>query len=119
MRYCQTLDQEFHFEPHKRIGDVCLFLAGMFPQYIDSQHRYPLSRQLRPRTRSRIVRSREDYEAHGRAFYKLAAEHERARLEGLEDVLTTLSDNFVLAEKPLAFLANRYLGFARHRLFDV
>ena len=69
--------------------------------------------------RSRIVKSREDYEAHGRAFYRLAAEHERARIEGLQEVLATLSENFILASKPLAFLANRYLGFSRHRLFGV
>jgi hypothetical protein len=119
MRYCQAVDEEFRFEPYKRIADVCLFLAGMFPDYIESRHRYPLSRQLRPRTKGQICRSLEDYEAYGRAFYGLAAEHHRARVEGLDDILATLSDNFVLAEKPLIFLANRYLRFTRHRLFEV
>jgi len=119
MRHCQMLDRAFHFEPYKRIADVCLFLSGMFPEYIDSQYRYPASRELRPRARSRIVKSREDYENHGQAFYRLAAEHERARLEGLDTVLTSLSENFILAEKPIAFLANRYLGFKRQRLFGV
>ena len=37
----------------------------------------------------------------------------------LEDVLATLSENFLLAEKPLAFVANRYLRFTRHGLFDM
>jgi hypothetical protein len=69
--------------------------------------------------KGRIVQSVEDYEAHGRAFYKLAAAHERAGMEGLAEVLETLSQSFILAEKPLAFLANRYLGFARQRLFAV
>jgi hypothetical protein len=119
IRYCQTLDKEFRFETYKRIGDVCLFFTGMFPDYIDAQHLYPYSRKARPRARSRIVRSHEDYESHGRAFFRLAAEHERAKLEGLDEVLATISENFYLAEKPLAFLANRYLGFARQRLFDV
>jgi hypothetical protein len=119
MRYTHTLDKAFHFEPYKRIADVCLFLSGMFPEYIDSQHRYPVSRKPRPQSRSRTIKSREDYEKHGRAFYRLAAEHERAKLEGLDEVLATLSESFVLAEKPLAFLANRYLGFARHRFFNV
>jgi hypothetical protein len=119
MRYCQALDEEFRFEPYKRIADVCLFLAGMFPDYVEAQHRYPLSRQLRPRMKGRLCRSLEDYEAHGRAFYRLAAEHERARLEGLEDVLAALSENFILAEKPLMFLADRYLRFTRHRLFEL
>lgn len=119
MRQCQLLDRAFHFEPYKRIGDVCLFLSGMFPEYIDAQHRYPASRELRPKARSRVVKSREDYENHGQAFYRLAAEHERARLEGLDTVLTSLSENFILAEKPIAFLANRYLGFKRQRLFGI
>jgi hypothetical protein len=119
MRYCQALDEEFRFEPYKRIADVCLFLAGMFPDYVEAQHRYPLSRQPRPRMKGRLCRSLEDYEAYGQAFYRLAAEHERARLEGLEDVLTTLSENFILAEKPLMFLTDRYLRFTRHRLFEL
>jgi hypothetical protein len=38
-------------------------------------------------------------------------------LESLDEVLATLSKDFILAEKPLAFLADRYLGFARQRLF--
>ena len=62
MRYCQTIDEAFHFEPYKRIADVCLFLAGMFPDYIDVQYRYPLSRQIRPRMTGRIFRRGEDYE---------------------------------------------------------
>jgi hypothetical protein len=119
MRYCQTLDEEFHFGPFKRIADVCLFLSSLFPEHLESQHRYPLSGKLRPGIRGRTIRSREDYETHGRAFYRLAAEHERAKIEGLDQVLATLSENFILAEKPLSFLAQRYLGFARHRLFDV
>jgi hypothetical protein len=65
------------------------------------------------------VVSREDYEAHGRAFYRLAAEHEMARVEGLDGTLMSLSEHFILAEKPLRFLARRYLEFARHKLFDV
>jgi hypothetical protein len=69
--------------------------------------------------KGRLCRSREDYEAHGRAFYRLAAEHETARAEGLDDVLATLSENFILAEKPLAFLANRTLQFAKRRLFEL
>jgi hypothetical protein len=119
MRYCQTIDEAYRFDVYKRIGDACLFLTGMFPGYIDGQHHYPQSGQIRPRSRGRIVASLEEYEAHGQAFYRLAAEHEVARAEGLAEVLATLSENFVLAEKPLTFVANRYLQFVRHKLFDV
>ncbi len=119
IRYCQAVDEEFRFESYKRIADVCLFMAGMFPEYIEAQYRYPLSRQIRPRVKGRICSSLEDYEAHGRAFYRLAAEHKRARWEGLDDVLAVLSENFILAEKPLIFLADRYLRFAKHGLFEL
>jgi hypothetical protein len=61
----------------------------------------------------------EDYEAHGRAFYRLAAEHEKAKVKELDDVPAALSENFILAEKPLAFLAGRYLRFTKHRLFEL
>lgn len=119
MRYCQALDEALRFDAYRRIGDVCLFMTGMFPEHIEAQYRYPLSRSIRPRARGRIVRSREDYEAHGRAFYSLAAAHEQARAEALSEVLAMLSKHFILAEKPLRFLAEHYLGFARHRLFEM
>jgi hypothetical protein len=69
--------------------------------------------------RGRICVTREDHEAYGRAFYQLAAQHEEARAEGLAGVLSALSRQFVLAEKPLRFLSERYLQFSRHRLFDL
>jgi len=119
MRYSETTDEPFRFEPYKRIADVCLFLTGLFPEYIEAQYRYPQSRQLRPGARGRICATRDDYEAHGRAFYRLAAEHEMARAEGLAGVLNTLSGEFVLAEKPLDLLANRYLRLKRHALFGL
>jgi hypothetical protein len=117
MRYSQALDEAMRFEPYKRIGDVCLFLSGVFPSAIEARYRYPLSGEIRPRVRSKTVVSREDYEAHGRAFYRLAAEHQAAQVEGLEEVLEALSENFILAEKALSFVADRYLGLIKHQLF--
>ena len=119
VRYSQLVEEPFRFEPYKRVADVCLFLSGLFPEYIDAQVRYPASRQTRPASRGRVCASLEDHEAHGRAFYGLAAEHEMAQKEGLNGVLATLSEHFILAEKPLRLIANRYLQFARHKLFNV
>lgn len=119
MRHSQTLDPSARFPAYRRIGDVCLFLTGMFPEHIDDQYRYPLTGQIRPRMRGRLLQRREDYERHGRAFYRLAAEHEQAHVEGVDDVLATLAENFIFAEKPLAFVASRYLGFNRHKLFGL
>jgi hypothetical protein len=110
-RFGAAADPAQRFEAYKRIADVCLFLTGMFPDYVNS-------RPSSVRARASRYRTREDYEAHGQAFYRLASEHDRAQAEGLAGVLATLSDQFVLAEKPLAFLADRYLRFNRYRLFD-
>jgi len=119
IRFAQTMEERFRFQVYKRIGDVCLFLTGMFPEYIESRYRYASSGQIRPSVRARLLISHEDYESHGRAFYRLAAEHEMAQPEGTDGLLAKLGENFVLAEKPLRFVANRYLQFTRHRLFDV
>jgi hypothetical protein len=119
MRYAEALDESQRFEVYRRIGDVCLFLTGMFPEHIESQYRYPVSRQVRPGMKGRTLQSREDYERHGRAFYQLAAEHDRAEVGGLDEVLATLSSRFVLAEKPLAYLSGRYLWATRHQLFGL
>lgn len=119
IRYSQAVEDAQRFGPYRRIGDVCLFLTGLFPKAIESQYRYPVSGDIRPRARSRTVASREEYEAHGRAFYRLVAEHEAATIEGMKEVLESLSEDFILAEKALAFVADRYLGLIRDDLFTV
>lgn len=119
MRYSQALDEPFRFEPYRRIGDVCLFLSGLFPSAIETQYRYPVSGQVRPRARARSCASLEDYEAHGKAFYRLASEHEMAEVQELDAVLEALSERFILAEKALGFVGDRYLGLVKHRLFEL
>ncbi|MBN1640466.1 MAG: hypothetical protein JXA09_04455 [Anaerolineae bacterium] len=119
MRYAQAVEAPQRYVAYRRVADVCLFTCGMFPEYIETRRRYPASGQARPGVRGRICVTLEDHEAHGRAFYQLAAEQEAARAEGLDGVLSTLSERFVLAEKPLRFLSDRYLQFSKHRLFDV
>jgi hypothetical protein len=119
IRYCQAVDEEHRFRFYKRIADVCLFLASMFPEHIEAQYRYPLSRKIRPKVMGQSRRSIEDYEEEGKAFYERAAEHQVARTQNLDGVLSTLSENFMLAEKPLAFMSNHYLWFRKHQLFEL
>jgi len=119
IRHSQAVDEALRFEPYRRIGDVCLFLSGLFPSAIETQYRYPLSGKLRPRARARICASLEDYEAHGRAFYRLASEHEMAEVHDLDAVLEALSERFILAEKALRFVAERYLGLIKHQVFEL
>ncbi len=117
--YAQILDEEYRFATYQRIGDACLFLTGLFPEYIDTRQRYPYSQQPRPRLSSSLLHGLEDFEAYGRTFYRMAARHKQARIQGLDQVLETLSEQFILAEKPLAFLAERYLALRKHNLFDL
>jgi hypothetical protein len=119
VRYAQFLDEEQRFGVYQRIGDACLFLTGVFPEYIEASQRYPQTGEPRLRVKSAVLHSLEDHEAYGRTFYRLAAKHPLARQHALEQVLETLSEQFVLAEKPLAFLAERYLALRKHRLFEL
>jgi hypothetical protein len=119
VRYAQLLDEEHRFEVYQRIADACLFLTGIFPEYIESSHRYPQSGEPRLRVKSSLLHSLDDHEAYGRTFYRLAARHPLARQHALDQVLDTLSEQFVLAEKPLTFLAERYLSLRKHRLFEL
>lgn len=119
IRYSETLDEPSRFVAYRRIGDVCLFLAGMFPEHIQAERRYSHGGQRRPQAGARLLTTLEDYEAHGQAFYRMASEHEMARDESLGDVLQMLSEDFILAEKALTFVASRYLQFVWYRLFEM
>jgi hypothetical protein len=119
VRYVQLLDEQARFGVYQRIGDACLFLTGIFPEYIETRQRYPQSGEPRLRIKSSVLHSLEDHEAYGKTFYRLAARHPLARQHALNQVLETLSEEFVLAEKPLTFLAERYLALRKHRLFEL
>jgi hypothetical protein len=119
VRYAQVLDEQERFGTYQRIADACLFLSGIYPEFIQARQRYPYSGQPRARFRSSLLHSLEDYEAYGRAFYRLAAGHKQARIRGLDRILGTLSDRFILAEKPLALLAERYLVWRKHHVFGL
>jgi hypothetical protein len=119
VHYAQLLDEEHRFATYQRIGDACLFLSGIFPEYVGASQSYPQSGKPRPRLRISLLHSLEDYEAYGRTFYGLAARHQQAQLQGLGPVLANLSQHFILAEKPLVFLAERYLNLRKQHLFEL
>lgn len=119
LRYAQMVDKERRFGIYKRVADACLFLTGIFPEFIDTQQRYPHSGQARPRLRSSTIHSLEDHEAFGRTFYRLAGRHKMASARAEDQLLLLLSENFVLAEKPLVFLAQRYLSMRKNQLFEL
>ena len=117
VRFCQAIDEERRFGFYKRIGDLCLFILGMFPEYVTIDYRYPSSGEARPRLFGRLRRSAEDYEEEGRRFYKLAGEHRDATLLDIAGVLQQLHDNFNLAKKPLNYISEHFLQFRKEKLF--
>lgn len=114
IRYANSIDEEYRFEVYRRIGDVCLFLAGVFPEYISGQQY-----RFRSLAAARLQRTLEDYEQQGRAFYALAAEHRSVRGTPLSAPLAVLARDFPLAEKPLSFLSEHYLKVRKHTLFEM
>ena len=117
-RFCEAVDEEHRFGFYKRIADVCLFILGVFPEYVMFDYRYP-SGELRPKIVGRIRRSAEEYEEEGRKFYRLAAEHPAAKILNLAEVLWQLHEKFNLARKPLDFISQHYLHFKKQKLFAV
>ncbi len=113
IRLCDRVDEFYRFGLYRRIADVCLFLTGMFPEYV-------VNRGISPAEfRRGRKRDLEDYEDEGRRFYGLAADHEVAALMEMAGVLQTLQRNFALAEKPLRFLSQHYLHARKHTLFGL
>ena len=122
--FAARADESERFSYYKRIGDVCLFLTGLFRDSTYSQKSqvgsnfqsgtYPRTTFVRKRRRSV-----EEYESEGRRFYRLAEEHPTASVLELTDVFSVLRDEFSAARKPLAFLTARYLHSRPNKLFDV
>jgi hypothetical protein len=112
IKLCDHVDEFYRFSLYRRIGDVCLFLTGMFPEYVQ--------READPFAAFRgRRRDLEEYEQDGIEFYQLAAEHEVAAIMDLAEVLNTLASSFTLAEKPLRFLSEQYLYARKHHLFGL
>jgi hypothetical protein len=118
-RFCESVDEEHRLGFFKRIADICLFMLGVFPGYVQFSYRYPSSGELRPQIVGRVRRSAPEYLEEGRKFYKLAAEHPAARTYGLSEVFWLFHANFHAAQKPLNFIAEHYLHYQKHRVFGI
>jgi hypothetical protein len=119
LHYAQIIEEENRFGIYKRIADACLFLTGIFPEFIDAQQRYSHSDLPRSRLRSSTIHNLEDHEVYGRTFYRLAGKHKMASAQAQNHLLLLLSEQFVLAEKPLVFLTQRYLSMRKHQIFEL
>ncbi len=119
LRFCQTVDEERRFGFYKRIADLCLFILGMFPEYVVMDYHHSSSGEVRPKLFGRLVRSAEDYEEEGKRFYKLAREHKDATSLELTEILQQLHDKFNMAKKPLNYISEHFLRFRKDKLFSL
>jgi hypothetical protein len=117
LRLCQGIDEEHRFGFYRRIADLCIFILGMFPEYVTMDYRYPSSGEARPKLFGRLRRSAEDYEEEGRRFYKLAGEHRDAKILDLAEVMWQLYEKFNLAKKPLNYISEHFIRFRKAKLF--
>ncbi len=114
---CESIDEEHRFPCYKRIADLCLFILGIFPEYVNPGLRPAKGENIEPQL-SRISKmSAEDFEEEGKRFYKLAGEHREARLTELAEVLRQLHQTFELARKPLNYISDNYLALKKQRFF--
>ncbi len=117
VKYGAALEEEQRFPVYKRIGDVCLFILGVFPGHAPLDRRRDSLSESRPQGSGRARRGAEEYEEDGRRFYRLAAEHPSAGEFNVSEVLHTLHDHFSVARKPLTFIAEHYLQGMKRRVF--
>jgi hypothetical protein len=117
MSFCELVEDEHRLGFYKRIADICLFIMGLFPDFVEREYRYPFSGHLRPQTYGKLRISPDEYEKEGRRFYRLAAEHPSAKDTGLSEVFWDLQGKFQTAKKPLHFIAEHYLHYRGDMVF--
>lgn len=110
---------------YRRLGDVSLFLTGVFPDY--AAERLVVDRERRQLERALEARDRESadrrdgvwlLEQVGRRAYRIA-QRSADRRTLMADVLGEVSENFAAARRMLNFLTDRYLFPLRQRWFGV
>ncbi|MBC7343141.1 MAG: hypothetical protein H5U02_12015 [Clostridia bacterium] len=90
-----AVDQPYRFELNRRVGDLALFVTGIFPEYI-SRPRGPLWR---------TPKSLEDYLEIGRRYYSLASNDPYAQELGWHSLLHFMSENLFALYKVLNLLS--------------
>jgi len=117
IRFSQYVEEQYRLAIFKRIADVCLFMLGIFADYIQYTYRYTYSGELRPPLASQARKSIEEYEEKGKKFYKLAADHPLAKDLEISELFSIFHGRFHTAQKPLKHIAQNYLHYQRERLF--
>lgn len=108
---------------YRRLGDLSLFLTGVFPDYAGEQlvaerERRGLERALAPADRERSEHRDGVWllEQLGRRAYRIAGQG-ADRQAAMASVLAEVSENFAAARRVLNFLTDRYLFPMRRQWF--
>ena len=108
---------------YRRLGDLSLFLSGIFPdhaaeQLVAERQRRRLERALAAADRERAEQRDGIWllERLGRRAYRMA-QQATDRSSAMAGLLTELSENFATARRVLNFLTDRYLFPLRQRWF--
>jgi hypothetical protein len=108
---------------YRRLGDLSLFLTGIFPDYagerfVAERERRPLQRALETADRERSERRDGVWllEQLGRRAYRIA-QRGADRRAAMAGVLGDVSENFAAARRVLNFLTDRYLFPMRRQWF--
>lgn len=110
---------------YRRLGDLSLFLSGVFPDY--AAERLVVERERRQLERALTAADREQGERRdgvwllerlGRRAYRIA-QRASDRTTAMAGVLGEVSENFAAARRMLNFLTDRYLFPLRQRWFGV
>ena len=108
---------------YRRLGDLSLFLTGVFPDY--AAERLVVERERRRLERALAAPDREDAERRdgiwlleslGRRAYQIA-QHAADRRSAMTAVLAEVSQNFAAARRVLNFMTDRYLFPLRRQWF--
>lgn len=94
----QHSDPARQFRIYCHIGNYTLFLTGLFPEFIEHQHKI--------RRRPMDERFYIDF---GRTYYGLASDHQMARNAELDAVFSKLSLGFVACKRLLNYMTQHYL----------
>jgi hypothetical protein len=108
---------------YRRLGDLSLFLTGIFPDYagerlVDDRDRRRLERALGAADRERAERQDGVWllEQLGRRAYRISLQGADRR-KAMAAVLAEVSENFAAARRVLNFLTDRYLFPMRRQWF--
>jgi hypothetical protein len=108
---------------YRRLGDLSLFLTGVFPDYAAEQLVVERERRRLERALAAADREAADrrdgiwlLESLGRRAYRIA-QHAADRRSAMAGVLAEVSENFAVARRVLNFLTDRYLFPLRRQWF--